>query len=71
MIVLQLPASDAGNVSHSPFTSVSCLEPVINLIEPDDLRSLARSAGLVEAQATTETLESGKQFYLARYVLAR
>lgn len=66
-IVLQLPSERSGKVSATPFTSLQRLEGAMKLAEPEVVRSAASSAGLVETQATTRVLESGKSFFLARY----
>jgi len=68
-VVLQLPSEACGKVSETVYTSVRCLEPAINLIEPEKLRKLAARNGFSEIRAAFETLESGKRFFIGVYRL--
>jgi len=66
-VLLQLPSEHAGKVSATPFASLRRLEGAMKLVEPKVVRTAASESGLVETQATTLVLDSGKSFFLARY----
>ena len=66
-VVLQLASSAASKVSDTPYVSLRRLEPVMRLVEPSTVRRLATSAGLRERDAWTETLDSGKSFFVGLY----
>lgn len=68
-VVLQLPSETCGKVSETGYTSVRCLEPIINLVEPGTLRRLAARHGFSEVGSSIETLESGKRFFVGVYRL--
>jgi ubiquinone/menaquinone biosynthesis C-methylase UbiE len=65
-VVLQLP-SDQGKVTATKYTSLICLEPVINLVEPDRLTAIAEQYHLRLRTSRIETLPSGKSFFVGEY----
>jgi ubiquinone/menaquinone biosynthesis C-methylase UbiE len=67
--VLQLPDSTERTVSDTGVDSVKVLEPVSSLVEPDNLRDYAESAGFELEDAKTVTLQTGKRFYVVTYRL--
>ena len=66
-VVLQLPSAAAGNVSRTRYSSLRRLEPVLQLVKPSTVQDLAAMAGLHERDARTETLASGKSFFVGLY----
>jgi len=71
-VVLQLPAAGHEKVTETEFKNVlSCLEPVMHLVDPDDFTKLAAGAGFRQARAEVRRLETGKQFFVAEYVRER
>lgn len=62
-VVLQLPAPSGRSVSDSDIESVKLLEPVIELVPPQRLESLAAAHGLEKLESGTVTLPKGKAFY--------
>jgi len=66
-VLLQLPHSDQRAVSDSPYKSLNKLIPALKLVEPDELRSQARTAGLTVGSSDKIDLPSGKQFWLQTF----
>jgi hypothetical protein len=62
-VVLQLPCPAGGNVSNTKIASVKILEPVIVLVSPEELDTLAAKQGLGKIESTTVALPGGKSFY--------
>lgn len=69
LVVLQLPSEKTGKVSETPYKSLKRLEPIMKLVEPDLIRRAAAESGLTETTTHTETLESGKVFFIGHYRL--
>jgi SAM-dependent methyltransferase len=67
--VLQLPSEMHGKVSDTGFSSLKALEPVIRLVDPGELGSLARRHGFSEVRSERVALESGKEFFTGVYRL--
>jgi len=65
--ILQLPAQHLSRVSETPYTSLKTLKSIMKLVSPQQFESMANDAGLVEIEAKTVTLESGKRFYIGTY----
>jgi SAM-dependent methyltransferase len=68
-VVLQRPSAKSGTVSETGYTSLKILEPVINLVAPEDLAGLAGQYGFLEVRSKNVTLESGKSFFVGVYRL--
>ena len=68
-VVLQRPIVRGGTVSETGYTSLKILEPVINLVAPENLAGLAGRYGFLEAGSKNVTLESGKSFFVGVYRL--
>jgi SAM-dependent methyltransferase len=60
-IVLQLPSHHSAPITQTPYRSLEQLEPLMTLVEPDDLVATARSVGLIETGAYDVDLEQGKK----------
>ena len=65
--ILQLPAKHLTRVSETPYTSLKTLKSIMKLVSPQQIKSMANDAGLLEIEAKTVTLESGKPFYIGTY----
>jgi phospholipid N-methyltransferase len=65
--ILQLPVGEAGQVSASPYTSLQQLNRIMNLVDPSHFDMLAHEAGLQAMGGRTETLPSGKSFFIGSY----
>lgn len=61
--VLQLPCASGGTVSDTKVASVKILEPVIKLVSPGELESLAAQQGLQKIESKTVALPGRKSFY--------
>lgn len=66
-VVLQLPSGGHAPVTETSFTSVRVLEPCLRLVPPERLDELAAAAGLCAIRRRTDTLPTGKQFFVAFY----
>jgi len=66
-VVLQLASPGRDKVTDTGFESVKRLQPVMRLVEPDELGRIAGTAGLRETSSRVDTLESGKQFHVGLY----
>lgn len=62
--LLQLPKEGAEAVTPSPFTSLSQLSSLMQLIPPNDLNEYAAAEGYELLSQKTITLKSGKRFSL-------
>lgn len=62
--VLQLPCPSGGTVSATSVASVKILEPVIRLVPPESLESLAAPQGLLKIESRIIALPGGKSFYV-------
>lgn len=60
--VLQLPSASAEPVSPSPFASLRALSPIMRLIEPAALASVAVEAGFAPVSSSRSRVPSGKEF---------
>jgi hypothetical protein len=58
-----------GAVSETSYDSLKLLEPFMTLVTPEEVRSLTRRYGFRETRSAIERLESGKEFFNARYRL--
>lgn len=67
--VLQMPGP--SKVTSTPYESLRLLEPVMELVAPCSFRVMAVEAGLDEIDTRTETLESGKTFFIGAYARPR
>ncbi|MFZ7113726.1 MAG: class I SAM-dependent methyltransferase [Desulfatiglandales bacterium] len=67
VVIVQLPSQKSGKVSETPYKSLKRLEPVMSLLDPRRLRHLAKRSGLLETRSRTETLASGKAFFIAYF----
>jgi SAM-dependent methyltransferase len=65
--VLQLPSGNEAKVTKTAYPSLRLLEPIMKLLDPAHFRDVCRSSQLVLHEARTETLASGKSFYIGRY----
>jgi ubiquinone/menaquinone biosynthesis C-methylase UbiE len=65
--VLQLESEKIARISETSFKSLEALKPIMNLILPDDFKSMAKKQNLQEMEAKTITIESGKTFYIGIY----
>jgi SAM-dependent methyltransferase len=63
-VVLQLPCASGGAVTDTRVSSVKILEPVIALVPPYKLESLAAIRGLHTIESDTVALPGGKRFYV-------
>lgn len=66
-VVLQLASTAHDTVTDTGVESVKRLEPIMRLIEPEELGRIAGKAGLRGTSSRVDTLESGKQFYVGLY----
>lgn len=66
-VVLQLVSAGHDKVTDTGVESVKRLEPIMRLIEPEELGRIAGKAGLRGTSSRVDTLESGKQFYVGLY----
>ena len=67
--VLQLPSESCGAVSDTGFTSLKALEPVITLVEPEQLERILQRHGFSRVKSARKALESGKEFFVGVYRL--
>jgi len=67
--VLQLPSESCGAVSDTGFTSLKTLEPVITLVEPEQLERILQRHGFSRVKSARKALESGKEFFVGVYRL--
>lgn len=67
MVVLQLPSQEVAAVTPTGCDSLKLLAPIMTLHEPEAIRQLAGQVALVEQTSSIDRLETGKQFYVARY----
>lgn len=66
-VLLQLPSEGGGRVSETKYTSLKRLEDIMDLVEPESVRRLAETAGLLEVRSKTQRLASGKAFLMGIY----
>ena len=71
VVILQLLSQKSGKVSETPYKSLKRLDPVMNLLDARRLRHLVNRSGLSETKSRTETLASGKAFFIAHYSFHR
>lgn len=67
--IVQLPSETGLSVEDTGIESVKALEPVSRLVDPETLSEMAETAGFVEIEAKTKTLETGKSFRVLVYRL--
>ena len=65
--VLQLPSKAVSAISPSPYSSISTLSSIMNLVDPDRFDTLVRAAGLNKTEGTVLQLPYGKSFYRGVY----
>jgi hypothetical protein len=65
--VVQLPAPGKTAVTRTPFSSLSRLTPIMQLLPPEQLIGEARNAGLAIASSHRVTLDTGKNFQLLEF----
>jgi trans-aconitate methyltransferase len=65
--VLQLSAKHLERVTETSYASLKKLDKIMKLISPQDFKSMANDAGLLERDVKTVTLQSGKHFYVGTY----
>ena len=65
--LLQLPSPTLPEVSPSPFTSLSRLEPAFSFVDPASLHESLVSHGFSRIASDRYDLDSGKSFYYASY----
>jgi hypothetical protein len=65
--LLQLPSPALPEVSRSPFTSLTRLEPAFSFVDPASLHDFLSSRGLSRIATHRYDLQSGKSFYYASY----
>jgi SAM-dependent methyltransferase len=61
-VVLQLPSETSGTVTKAPYESLKLLSPVMELINPENMRTIAEKIGLSELKNYKIKLQSGKSF---------
>jgi len=67
VVVLQLARENSTKVSKTEYESLKVLEPIIRLVQPDELESVCSEVGLSETRMSIETLESEKAFYVGHF----
>ena len=65
--VLQLPVAGHSAVTETPFASLKQLEPILELVDPEELDRLAQLCGLRPESSRTAALVTGKAFHEADY----
>ena len=63
--VLQMSLAGSEKVSDTPYVTLKQLESSMNLVRPCQFRAMACCAGLTEIETSTDTLESGKTFFIS------
>jgi hypothetical protein len=66
--VLQLATASGDKVSNTPYVSLRRLEPTMRLVDPRQLSQIATAVGLCEARSDRRTLDSGKSFWVGRFI---
>ena len=64
-VVLQLHDDNLKPVSETPFRKLKILEPILNLVDPEELKRIAASQGMECIREEIRQLESGKRFSLS------
>lgn len=67
-VVLQLPNKTSSPVTETNYLSLKQLNPIMKLINPEDLSAIAVKKGLYEIQKHNIKLQSGKSFSVNKYV---
>jgi hypothetical protein len=65
--LLQLPSPTLPEVSPSPFTSLTRLEPAFSFVDPASLHDSLSAHGFSRVVSDRYDLDSGKSFYYATY----
>ena len=65
--VLQLPSRGKAKVTKTAYPSLRLLDSIMKLWDPAHFRAICESNHLVLREARTETLSTGKSFYLGQY----
>lgn len=65
--VLQLPSEKMAVITPTPFTSLSRLAPLMELVPSAILKAHAWNAGLVEESGEVVTLGTAREFYVGRF----
>ena len=65
--VLQLPSEKMPAITPTPFTSLSLLVPMMELVPPAIFKAHAGKAGLVEESGEIVTPGTGKEFHVGRF----
>jgi len=68
-VVLQIASESCGKVSETGFASLKRLEPVMRLVDPARLATLAARYGFSAVKSETVRLESRKEFLVGAYRL--
>ena len=65
--VLQLPSSESSPVTHTRFSSLKRLAPIMNLVSPASFSDVCNHIGLRHVKAETIPLKKGKAFFVGHY----
>lgn len=65
--LLQLPSATLPEVSVTPFTSLTCLEPAFSFVPPESLHDALSAHGFLRIADDRYDLDSGKSFYYVSY----
>ncbi|WP_225739490.1 class I SAM-dependent methyltransferase [Chlorobium phaeovibrioides] len=65
--LLQLPSATMEALTPSPYGSIQLLTPLMRLVPPSELASLAESVGFQLESSKTVTIKSGKSFVIQAY----
>lgn len=68
-VVLQLPSEGKPNVTQTEYTSLKRLEPIMKLVDPRQVETLAERHHFGLVRGETRALESGKEFYVGVFRL--
>ncbi|MBF0499826.1 MAG: class I SAM-dependent methyltransferase [Candidatus Riflebacteria bacterium] len=66
-VILQMPSEKHKSVTETKYVSLKGLETIMHLVDPEQFNEAAVNAGYKIGNNKIETLESGKQFYVATY----
>ena len=66
-VLLQLPSATLPEISASPFSSLSRLEPAFSFVQPTSLDNALSARGLSRTASERYETASGKSFYYASY----
>jgi SAM-dependent methyltransferase len=63
VVVLQLPGTGEKKITKTLFKSLELLDPIMNLVNPEEFKEEAKATGLKLIQERELTLPGGKSFY--------